>query len=371
MNQEETTEVQEFSFEDIASQFSVEAPSGMTEVELDLEDEKEQQLPPAPTTELETEEPKEKGVAPKEEEVKQPLQSFTNYNSVVKTLLDSGEWEDILIEKEDGTEVKLSELEEIPQEEFKQIIQDQKALKAEDTKDKYIPVENLSEDKKAILDIILKGGDLKEIFKEPQALVKPYTEELGWDLDNESHQQEIAFRRYKRLGHSDAKAKSLVEIDIKESELDLVAKEEVKLWHEDYDNRLKKVSEDLEVEKVAEQERQKEYRTNLNKLAKEAQYPDTLVKKLVDLGTKKTENGNIASDELYEKLIEDPKEALELIFFMADKEKYLAEKMKEVKRTTQLDGMRKISRIAKETSKKPVETETSKEDTFSVEILNN
>lgn len=368
MNQEETT--QEFSFEDIASQFSVEAPSGMTEVELDLTEENEEQLPPTPTTELETEEPKEE-VVPKEEEIKQPLQSFTNYNSVVKTLLDSGEWEDILIEKEDGTEVKLSELGEIPEEEFKQIIEDQKALKAEDTKDKYIPVENLSEDKKAILDILLKGGDLKEIFKEPQALVKPYTEELGWDLDNEAHQQEIAFRRYKRLGHSDAKAKSLVEIDIKESELDLVAKEEVKLWHEDYDNRLKKISEDLEAEKVAEQEKQKEYKSNLNKLAKEAQYPDTLVKKLVDLGTKKTENGNIASDELYEKLIEDPKEALELIFFMADKEKYLAEKMKDVKRTTQLDGMRKISRIAKETSKKPVETETSKEDTFSVEIINN
>lgn len=367
MNQEETT--QEFSFEDIASQFSVEAPSGITEVELDLEDEKEQ-LPPTPTTELETQEPKA-AAEKKEEEVKQPLQSFTNYNSVVKTLLESGEWEDILIEKEDGAEVKLSELGEIPEEEFKQIIEDQKALKAEDTKDKYIPVENLSEDKKAILDILLKGGDLKEIFKEPQALVKPYTEELGWDLDNETHQQEIAFRKYKRLGHSDAKAKSLVEIDIKENELDLVAKDEVKLWHEDYDNRLKKVSEDLEAEKVAEQEKQKEYKSNLNKLAKEAQYPDTLVKKLVDLGTKKTENGNIASDELYEKLIEDPKEALELIFFMADKEKYLAEKMKEVKRTTQLDGMRKISRIAKETSKKPVETETSKEDTFSVEILNN
>jgi len=366
MNQEETT--QEFSFEDIASQFSVEAPSGMTEVELDLAEENEEQLPPAPTTELETE---EKEVAPKEEEVKQPLQSFTNYNSVVKTLLESGEWEDIQITRADGTEVILSQLGEVPEEEFKQIIEDQKALKAEDTKDKYIPVENLSEDKKAILDILLKGGDLKEIFKEPQALVKPYTEELGWDLDNETHQQEIAFRRYKRLGHSDAKAKSLVEIDIKESELDLVAKEEVKLWHEDYDNRLKKISEDLEAEKVAEQEKQKEYKSNLNKLAKEAQYPDTLVKKLVDLGTKKTENGNIASDELYEKLIEDPKEALELIFFMADKEKYLAEKMKEVKRTTQLDGMRKISRIAKETSKKPVETETSKEDTFSVEILNN
>ena len=367
MNQEETT--QEFSFEDIASQFSVEAPSGITEVELDLTDENEEQLPPVPTTELEIQEPKEE-VAPKEKENK-TVQNFTNYNSVVKTLLNSGEWEDILIEKEDGTEIKLSELEEIPEEEFKQIIEDQKALKAEDAKDKYVPVENLSEDKKAILDILLKGGDLKEIFKDPQALVKPYTEELGWDLDNEVHQQEIAFRKYKRLGHSDAKAKSLVEIDIKENELDLVAKEEVKIWHEGYDNKLKKIAQDLEAEKIAEQEKLKEYKSNLNKLAKEAQYPETLVKKIVDLGTKKTENGNIASDELYEKLIEDPKEALELIFFMTDKEKYLAEKMKEVKRATQIDGMRKISRIAKETSKKPVETESSKEDTFSVEILNN
>lgn len=367
MNQEETT--QEFSFEDIASQFSVEAPSGMTEVELDLVEENEEQLPPSPTVELESE---EKEVAPKEEEIKQPLQNFTNYNSVVKTLLDSGEWEDIQITREDGTKVILSELGEVPEEEFKQIIEDQKALKAEDTKDKYIPVENLSEDKKAILDILLKGGDLKEIFKEPQALVKPYTEELGWDLDNEAHQQEIAFRRYKRLGHSDAKAKSLVEIDIKESELDLVAKEEVKLWHEDYDNRLKKVAEDLEAEKVAEQERAKTYKINLAKELKES-YPnsDTLVKKLIDLGTKKTADGNLAIDELYEKLIEDPKEAKELLFFMADKEKYLAQKLIEPKRDLNLGTMRQISRVAKETSKKPVETETSKEDTFSVEIINN
>lgn len=364
MNQEETT-VEEFSFEDIANQFSVEAPIGIQEVEFEAEDENK---PIPPTTELEIEEPKEE-VAPKEKEVEKPTQSFTNYNSVVKTLLDSGEWEDILIEKEDGTEVKLSELGDIPEEEFKQIIEDQKALKAEDTKDKYITIDNLSEDKKAILDIILKGGDLKEIFKEPQSLVKPYTEELGWDLDNEAHQQEIAFRRYKRLGHSDAKAKSLVEIDIKENELDLVAKEEVKLWHEDYDNRLKKITDDLEAQKITEEEKAKTYKTNLTKELKEDGIPDTLIKKLVDLGTKRTAEGNIVADELYEKLIDDPKEAKELLFFMVDKEKYLAEKMKEVKRTTHLDGMRKISRISKETSKKPIETESKKEEGFEVEDI--
>ena len=57
-------------------------------------------------------------------------------------------------------------------------------------------------------------------------------------------------------------------IDIKENELDLVAKEEVKIWHEGYDNKLKKIAQDLEAEKIAEQEKLKEYKSNLNNLSR-------------------------------------------------------------------------------------------------------
>ena len=372
MNQENQN--QEFSFESIASEFSMEAPGApMQEFTLDTTEETptEEEFT-LDTTTPEGANPEEKeGVLELQTEKKEEstLQSF-NYDNAVKNLLSSGAWEDVMIETEEGVEVKLSELKDIPEEEFLKLVEDQKAIKEEDVKEKYLTVDGLSEDKKRIIDILAKGGDLKEIFKTPQALVKPYTEESGWDLDNEEHQKQIAHNKYRRLGHSDDKARALVAIDMKNLELDSVAREEVKLFHEDYDSRLKQISEDLEKEKIEKVQKLKNYKGDLTKEYKTDGIPDATIKKLIDVATKENQEGVLLVDELYEKMIEDPKQAKELLFFMVDKEKYLAEKTKKEVEKVQIQNMRTIRRIPKEVGRSNSKEDAPKDkDAFEFEII--
>lgn len=341
---------EETSFADLEKQFafdlppSLETPPPPTElptINLDLVSEEEEvETPPA------------EEVAPKEE----PAVS-SEYSKIVKKFLDSGEWDDAVIKTDDG-EVKISELENITEEEFYNLIADQKAIKEEDVKEKYLPVDGLTEDKKLIIDIIAKGGDLKDYFQSPEQMQKPYDESRGWDLDNEQHQFKIVEDYYIATGIEPKRAKQLAEADMTDMELDVKAKQIVEGYQTAYTNNLKEVAKTLEADKKAEQERLKTYRADLLKSYKEQNVPEALTKKLVDSATKENQDGTFGVDGIYEKLMEDPKEAKEIIFFLMDREKYLQEKMKETKIQTQLQGMRVINRIPKTAEKKSTTEET-------------
>lgn len=277
------------------------------------------------------------------------------YTNLVKKYIESGDWDDAVI-KDGEEEVKISEMENISEEDFYKLLEDQKALKQEDIRDKYISVEGKTEEQKLIIEIVSNGGDLKEIFKTPEAMVKPFDEALGWDVENERHQETIAEQHYISLGNTPARAKILVEQDKKELVLDSVAKQVVEHHQKAYAENLKKINDDLVESKKAEQERVKAFRSELSKKYKETQVPDTLAKKLLDLATRETEEG-FAIDAIYEQKMQDPAEAQEIVFFLADKEKYLQQKMLETKVNTQTSNMRVINRIPKDRDKSPAEAE--------------
>jgi hypothetical protein len=354
------SENQETSFEDLQKEFSFDLPPNLetppTPVEL-----------PTINLELDTEEKEEKIIEEEVKEVKLPTaDASSEYSKIVKKFLDNGDWEDAVIKTDEG-EVKISELENITEEEFFNLIADQKAIKDEDVKEKYLPVDGLTEDKKTIIDIIAKGGDLTEIFKSPEQMQKPYDENLGWDLDNEQHQFKIVEDYYIATGIEPKRAKQLAKADMTDMELDVKAKQIVEGYQTAYSENLKKIAQSLEEDKKAEADRLKNYRSELLKTYKEQDIPEALTKKLVDAATRETQDGTFGVDTIYEKLMEDPKQANEIIFFLIDKERYLQEKMKETKKQTQVQNMRVISRIPKSVDKKQTteeNEETKKGFTF-------
>ena len=351
----------DISFDDLKTEFAFELPKELETPKLPE--------PIVEATEEESEVEEQEVVTEEKEVVEAPKASTVGtYDKVVKTFLEKGEWEDAVIQTEDG-EIKISELKDISEEEFLNLIEDQKSIKDQDTKEKYLPVEGLADDKKLIIDIVAKGGNLKEIFKDPSELVKPFSEEQGWDINNEEHQMQIVYNQYKRQGHSDSEAKLLLDNAIKDMSLDAKAQNIVEYYQNDYTEKLKKISADLETEQKAEIERVKNYRSELSKIYKEASLPESQIKKLVDLATKPTQSGSYTIDDMYEKVMEDPKQAQELIFFLADKEKYLQEKMKQTKIQTQVQNMRVINRIPKESVKKTAtEEEAQKSSGFVFEL---
>jgi hypothetical protein len=332
---------EETSFEELQKEFSFDlpptvetpiAPTDLPEISFDIDIK---------------EEVEEKKV----EEQKPKVEVSTEYSKIVKKFLDNGDWDDAVIKTDDG-EVKISELENISEEEFYNLIADQKAIKEDDVKEKYLPVDGLAEDRKLIIDIVAKGGDLKEIFQSPEQMQKPYDENLGWDLDNEQHQFKIVEDYYIATGIEAKRAKQLAQADMNDMELDIKAKHIVEGYQQAYSNNLKQIAKNLDDDNKAEQERVKAYRSDLIKSYKEQNIPESLSKKLVDVATKENQDGVLAIDGIYEKLMEDPKEAKEIIFFLMERDRYLQEKMKETKVQTQMQNMRVINRIPKSSDKK-------------------
>jgi hypothetical protein len=283
---------------------------------------------------------------PKEETTLEVVE--TDFAKLAKLLIAKGEWDDIEIEEEETT---LSNKKDLTEEEFNAILEEQRNFKKEDALKKYIPIDKVSEDKRTLVDIIVNGGDLKEIFKDPNNMVKPFSAELGWDLENEDHLKNIVYQTYLAQGLSEKRAKLLLDADIEELTFDTKAKEIVEKAQAHYDNNLKKIANDLAEQRKAEAEELKTYKSSLVKSYKDLGLPETQIKKFVELATRQNQDGTFPVDEIYETAMKNPEDAKELIFFLTDKEGYLKKKMEAVKNETQVNIAKKILRIPKDREK--------------------
>ena len=263
----------------------------------------------------------------------------------------------------------LSELEDLDEETFLQIQENQNKFSEDDIKENYISLKELDERKQKLVDIIAKGGDLKQIFGSDQALERYTNPYKGLDLDNEKVQEQIYFNYLtKEKGYSQKAA--LFELEDKKKEL--VLDTEVKAVVEGYDTKMKEYV-DAKTKELEEQQKQtaleeKEYRKNLSNVFKEKNFKnESTVRKYIDLATKKTQDGSYAIDELYEDTMKDPQKASELIEFLADREAFLKRYMAEAKTSATRDTLRKIS-IIKDKDKKATKTAEDKEDKLGLEI---
>ena len=107
----------------------------------------------------------------------------------------------------------------------------------------------------------------------------------------------------------------------------------------------------------------------LSKEYKEQKLPETLSKRLIDLATKENSDGELLIDEMYNKVMQDPKEAKEVILFLADREAYLKTKMLETKKEVELTTFKKFNLIKDKAKKAPQEEKTETEFTFEIPVI--
>lgn len=280
---------------------------------------------------------------PKEPETKITLDNSDNtYLDIVKERLDSGEWDDLVIEDEDGNEVKLSDLKDIDKDTFKALEKEIKTQKDTEFKEKYVSVDGLDEVKKRLINIV-KEGDLelaKALFQNPAALQEPFQ---GYDNDNDDHNEDVLEWYYQKgLGHSAKEAAALVKASKEDLTLDVKAQKIVDYQRNQFYTNLKNREEQIIAEKAKEQETVKEYRKNLASELKQEGLSENLTRKFVDVATKTDKTGNYEIDTIYDEWMSDPKKAKELIYFMLDKENYLKKVTATVKKDVQLDNLKRI-----------------------------
>lgn len=363
---------QELSFEQLLefNDFSLEdgATPKQEEVVINLEDEEEQE---DPTLNEEKEDEviiPEKKETPKIEKKEEEI-VFNNtdavYFDIVKDRLDSGEWEDVLIETEDGTEKLLSELDNIDKETFKNLEKAIKDQKSEEFKSKYVEVDGLDEVKKRLINIV-KSGDLdlaKALFENPESLKEPFQ---GYDEDNDEHNTDVLAWYYQKImGHSSSETRALVESSKKDLTLDAKAQKIVEYQRQQFYKGLENKEQELIESQKQEQERIKEYRKGLAQEFKQEGVSENLARKFVDVATKKDQNGSFEIDNIYEEWMNDPKKARDLIQFMLDKDTYIKKVTSETKKNVQLENLKKI-KIVQDTTKV---SRTKQEETTAISPL--
>lgn len=340
---------EELSFEQLMefNNFSLEDDDKKTEIETDItlsdgDDNEDKSKEGEPNPDLDLDKSKNND-EPKEIETNITLSdSGSTYFEIVKDKLDSGEWEDLVIEDEEGNEVKLSELKDIDKDTFKALEKEIQTQKDNEFKEKYISVDGLDEVKKRLISIV-KEGDLelaKALFQNPAALEEPFK---GYNPDNDDHNEDVLFWYYEKgLGHSQKEAAALVKAAKEDLTLDLKAQKIVDYQRGQFYENLKNREQQILDEKAKEQENLKEYRKNLASELKQEGLSENLTRKFVDVATKTDKTGNYEIDTIYDEWMSDPKKAKELIYFMLDKDNYLKKVTSTVKKDVQLDTLKRI-----------------------------
>lgn len=342
---------QELSFEQLLdfSNFSLEGEEQKPDEiisEEDLKSEEEGLKEELPVLDIEDKEIVKED--PKEEVSFSSGEDF--YSRLIQENLKSGDWEDVLIEDEEGNEVKLSEIKDIDKDKFDNIKEALKAKEQEEFSEKFISVEGVDEVKKRLINIV-KNGDLelaKALFENPESLKEPFQ---GYDYENDTHNEQVLAWYYTNvLKHSSSETKALVNSAKSDLSLDEKAQKIVEYQRAQFYTGLENKEQELQQEKINEQERVKQYRKDLTVSLKGEGLNETTVRKFVDLATKTTKSGSFEIDDIYEEWMTNPDKAKELIFFLLDKETYLKKVTGETKKSVQLDNLKKI-RIIQDNSK--------------------
>lgn len=269
------------------------------------------------------------------------------YATLIKDRLETKEWEDLLV-GEEGEEKPLSDiLDTIDEETYKAVLQRQQEIKKEDIEKNYIKVENISEIKKSLINIV-KNGDLdkvKELFKNPDNLREPFED---YDPDDEKYNENILKWYYSTQGHNERQIESMIKVD-KEDEAVFDKAKQIVDWHKsNYANRIKNIDSQLEEERKKEEENLKTYRKTL--LSEFKYLDENVAKKFTDSATKKNKNGDYDIDLIFEEKMKDPKTATRLIHFLLDEESFIKNASSSKEKQVYANMLKKLN-IIRDTSK--------------------
>lgn len=272
-------------------------------------------------------------------EPKKPVfEDSVNYKELVKEFL--GDTFDSIVIEEDGVEVEksLDDL-DLDKETFLDLIKSHvESIKEEAGKDK-IAVSEISDLTKKIIEIDRNGGDILEALNIKKQYQDPFS---NLDLTNKDDQKRAIIYGERLAGTSDEKiAKKLKFYEFDDS-----------LEEEAY--RLKEVAEEIankkvqDLEKNAAEQREFEkkalekYRGDLSESLDSFQLKPSFKKKLLDISSKKNEEGRFELDDLYSKVRANPSESADLIMFLANKEEYLKQKLAPELTKKQVETQKKL-----------------------------
>lgn len=272
-------------------------------------------------------------------EPKKPVfEDSVNYKELAKEFL--GDTFDSIVIEEDGVEVEksLDDL-DLDKETFLDLIKSHvESIKEEAGKDK-IAVSEISDLTKKIIEIDRNGGDILEALNIKKQYQDPFS---NLDLTNKDDQKRAIIYGERLAGTSDEKiAKKLKFYEFDDS-----------LEEEAY--RLKEVAEEIankkvqDLEKNAAEQREFEkkalekYRGDLSESLDSFQLKPSFKKKLLDISSKKNEEGRFELDDLYSKVRANPSESADLIMFLANKEEYLKQKLAPELTKKQVETQKKL-----------------------------
>jgi hypothetical protein len=297
----------------------------------------------------------EKEETPPEEKKEEP-KTTSEYTEIAKDFIESGDWEDVIIEGEGEEEdKKLSELIEegkVDKATFLSVKKEMDKAKEEKLKNNYIKVEGLEESKRKLIEII-KEGKTEEVrnllTEEPDILEEPFK---GFDNDNDAHNEHVLTWYYKAKGNNDSETQALVEKAKKDLSMDSIAAEVVEKAREQHKLKLDKKAEELKSQNQEEEQALKEYKKDLKQNLKELGIKDTTIKKFTDFATQTNEEGMLPVDSMFEEIMSDPKKASDFIYYMLEPEDFIKKKSESLLKTKSIDDMRKIKRLQQEQKSK-------------------
>jgi len=293
----------------------------------------------------------------------------SGYKAIALKYIENGTWSpDLAVENEDGTQVPVSELEEISEDVFFQIDEAVKAQKAEENKSKFISIEGVEERRKNIIEIVKEGGDLRQIFTDPKQMqdyINPFS---GLDLEDESVQETVYRNALMKHNKLDAGAAQLIVNKAKEDlVLDSKVKEYVDQYTASFDKFVEKKKQEIVDNNKAEKKAQAEFKKSLKEQYKGMSIDDKLANKLASSAVNK-KDGEFEIDSVYAQKMEDSEEAAELILFLTDKEAYLEMKTNQTKLKQQKKFRQTVKIVAGSQKKKVKQQEEEEEESNEFEI---
>lgn len=294
--------------------------------ELEIPAEEEEETPQEEPTEVEEEEEGQE-VATSEEEkeseepkLKKEASQNSNYSSLAKKYIELGTWKDAEVEI-NGESVVLSEVDDLDEETFLEIVKAQDAERNNEIDEKFINKEDLDDISLKIIEISKNGGDIKDVLKAKET----YIDNLNtYDLDNEDHQEALVRQMYKMDNPkiSDKQIDRLIDADKSELELDIKAKEFADNLKKSYHSMLDKKKEEATQLKETQEKERKNLRKDLREqLTSFGLKNDSALRPLLDSVTKETENGFMI-DSQFEEMKQNPQELAEFLLWKNNREDY-------------------------------------------------
>lgn len=285
-----------------------------------------------------------------------------DYSSIIRTLISDGDFADleVISGEDEETKINLSEMENVDKSFLLDIIKEQTKIQKDSLKDSYISIEGISETRKNLAEIILRGteDDILAIQSNPHLINDPYE---GYDLSNTDHLYSILVNNYITEGNlSESKARLLATQSLKDGTLDSEVSEIITRVNQDKIEALNKIKTDRITQQLEDIQKTKDLRKGMLTHLKDKGLDSVKATKYANMATEKNSGGDFKIDDLYFEWASNPEKMSKLVHFMMDEEDYVKRATFKTKVITTGKELRQITRTNTASAKASEKTVGSK-----------